>query len=746
MSALLKELMVDFGFLKEDEEGAEVEKQVKAQLDRATKMDEVDTVAFGLETDDNRMVKVYVKAEQANDFEKALAEKLGSVDSIEQALNELAKDFEIIAVDWPPECNDQGQEADELEDLEPEKAPGEDAGQQPDETVPADDQVTFNKGGAQGDGSMEPKESYKDQVRARLLGEKKSVEIASPAYGFSRAEIGGLDPYLNHPVQRMIYKAILELGVPDAALVKSAYRSQITQGIKRHASEVMKDSTLRMRLGYFLNQEIKQGEGSAKKEELELEPMTLAEQDAAAEFDSMMDDVFKVLDNTPDNKYAKMIKSTSAYKAMMRTAAGSASAAMTSAKSSMKMFRDKIAKTLAMRDQETRKLAAAQKKTTTPSMPTESIMTEAGWTFDTDSGKLVLSCEAMTINLDDENIERLIKGMSNREAVVVRDSESGGKYSFSPRGSAVYVKATGSQVSCPMESKEVDQLLDTIAKSELTTEELQELLEVSPPGWEGTVKAMKKHKEIDNPWALAWHMKKKGFKSRKKVEEELLDEKRRHRKPKAEPVEEPAPEVDDEAEGAETNGDDMGGDKECKDNGKDGEKKGKKGRVELELEEAKKRKKRKAFLAAMVVDKDDKGKDDEVADDAGLEEGRKHKKRKSFLDMMKKDEVDPNNPEADDTGMEPGLKHAPDQVGGAGKKKIKEALTTAIITKMKDPTALAKYVFDNADKEEAHQWFVKQAADNRSNSEVFLKLLNAKKSVENLYAKKAGKPEPYPGF
>ena len=38
----------------------------------------------------------------------------------------------------------------------------------------------------------------------------------------------------------------------------------------------------------------------------------------------------------------------------------------------------------------------------------------------------------------------------------------------------------------------------------------EELLEVSPPGFKGTVKAMKKHKDIDNPYALAWHMKNKG--------------------------------------------------------------------------------------------------------------------------------------------------------------------------------------------------------------------------------------------
>ena len=39
-----------------------------------------------------------------------------------------------------------------------------------------------------------------------------------------------------------------------------------------------------------------------------------------------------------------------------------------------------------------------------------------------------------------------------------------------------------------------------------------ELKEVSPPGWGGSVKAMKKHADIDNPYALAWHMKNKGDK------------------------------------------------------------------------------------------------------------------------------------------------------------------------------------------------------------------------------------------
>ena len=44
----------------------------------------------------------------------------------------------------------------------------------------------------------------------------------------------------------------------------------------------------------------------------------------------------------------------------------------------------------------------------------------------------------------------------------------------------------------------------------------RDMNEVSPPGFKGTVKAMKKHSEIDNPFALAWHMKNKGYKSHKK--------------------------------------------------------------------------------------------------------------------------------------------------------------------------------------------------------------------------------------
>jgi hypothetical protein len=43
----------------------------------------------------------------------------------------------------------------------------------------------------------------------------------------------------------------------------------------------------------------------------------------------------------------------------------------------------------------------------------------------------------------------------------------------------------------------------------------QTVKESTPEGWEKTVKGMKKHKDIDNPWALANWMKGKGYTPKK---------------------------------------------------------------------------------------------------------------------------------------------------------------------------------------------------------------------------------------
>lgn len=76
--------------------------EVSNYLERAAELnDEVDTVPFGLETDDDKIVKVYVNAEQADAFEDALKQLLGVEDDIEEAINRLATEFDIIDVVWP---------------------------------------------------------------------------------------------------------------------------------------------------------------------------------------------------------------------------------------------------------------------------------------------------------------------------------------------------------------------------------------------------------------------------------------------------------------------------------------------------------------------------------------------------------------------------------------------------------------------------------------------------------------------
>jgi len=72
--------------------------------------DEVDTVPFGLETDDGQIVKVYVNAEQADAFEDAMKQMLGMEDDIEEAINRLTTEFDIVDVVWPTAPDGEGED------------------------------------------------------------------------------------------------------------------------------------------------------------------------------------------------------------------------------------------------------------------------------------------------------------------------------------------------------------------------------------------------------------------------------------------------------------------------------------------------------------------------------------------------------------------------------------------------------------------------------------------------------------
>lgn len=75
---------------------------VNKYLDKAHELnDEVDTIAFGMETDDGKITKVYVNSSQAEEFEAALALMLGEKDDLEEVINDMSAKFDIVDVQWP---------------------------------------------------------------------------------------------------------------------------------------------------------------------------------------------------------------------------------------------------------------------------------------------------------------------------------------------------------------------------------------------------------------------------------------------------------------------------------------------------------------------------------------------------------------------------------------------------------------------------------------------------------------------
>ena len=139
-----------------------VRKDVEKQMDTAAKMDEVDTVTFGLQTDDGDIIKIYVDVADSEKFEEALSEKFSTDLSIEDLINELATEFNIIDVVWPGES-----EEDVDSDVRGSESLNTEINQndiQEDDTVESNNEMTYGQ-----------------QVAKRLLGES----VAGVGGGFA---------------------------------------------------------------------------------------------------------------------------------------------------------------------------------------------------------------------------------------------------------------------------------------------------------------------------------------------------------------------------------------------------------------------------------------------------------------------------------------------------------------------------------------------------------------------------------
>lgn len=365
---LMKKMAVDFKLL-EGEGGTNTnvpnaadESALINKLDRSVKFDEIDTVTFGLETDDGKIVKVYVNAEQAEPFEKALSLKLGKIDDIEEVLNAMSKEYEIVDVEWPDEAAETKGETEE-----------------DDGSSVLDQRVYGPKRGGetvedQDDDAKFESLNYGEEVTLALLENNSSIESR-----FTTA------------TQLMVYHAILDLGVPEIALARNAYRPLIIKGIKQVATDIQQNAAVKSALRTFIRR--------------------------AVDFEK------KAEENVEQRKKEHGIGVDEAVAPVSKTSN------QTKAKDDMKI-----------------KINESQ----------------VNWKFTSDNGELNISNDNnMQITLDSEETEKLIKGINNRDAVVVRDTstEPTVKFVFSPRGSSVLVKLVGVQEGYMLTNKDVEELL-----------------------------------------------------------------------------------------------------------------------------------------------------------------------------------------------------------------------------------------------------------------------------------------------
>ena len=230
----LRKLKPDFGFLTED--ANEADQQIMNRLDRSVKLDEVDTITFGLETDDGKIVKVYVKVDQADDFEKALSDKLGEIDDIEEVLNELSKEFEIVDVEWPSE-----------------ETATEDGEEEEDGSSSLNQKVYDNpKENAENERDLKPK------LENLSIGEQFTIDINESSHA------GSLESRFTTASQLMVYHAILELGIPEMALARNPFRAAILKNIKHKAMELTTSPMMKNALKTFINRSIDYEEKAAK--------------------------------------------------------------------------------------------------------------------------------------------------------------------------------------------------------------------------------------------------------------------------------------------------------------------------------------------------------------------------------------------------------------------------------------------------------------------------------------------------
>ena len=143
-----------------------------------------------------------------------------------------------------------------------------------------------------------------------------------------------------------------------------------------------------------------------------------------------------------------------------------------------------------------------------------------------DSLKECPVCKTMTVQRNEDPTGRTIWSCKNcgrqiENGEVVADGNKDRKVEPAKEGKDPNVDGKGVD---KMNAEElIKSLYEEMKSDKAFMDSMTKVNEVAPPGWEPVVKKMKKHKEIETPWALVWWMKGKGYKPAKEGKDPNVD-------------------------------------------------------------------------------------------------------------------------------------------------------------------------------------------------------------------------------
>lgn len=205
----IKELGLEHLF--EDVDNVTPDKVVN-QLDQTTKLDDVETEAYGLETDDGQIVKVYINKADTDKFDEIMQRVLGETDSIEDAINLIAKEIDVVDVVWPEEATDDSE---------------------------------TGGGESDGDESLNP-EVYKTDLQNNEDSMLKKADQTNEA--LVNEAHNTLESRFQTSNQKLIYHAIISLGVPEELMLRTPMRAVLLHRIKEKAVELNRNTVLKQAL------------------------------------------------------------------------------------------------------------------------------------------------------------------------------------------------------------------------------------------------------------------------------------------------------------------------------------------------------------------------------------------------------------------------------------------------------------------------------------------------------------------